>query len=148
MRQHQDICVAEMQYIERDVCWEKVLNTKSIMEGSPLFQAPGDFTHEYIFINVWKRTYFPKCYSILIWHWELKVYSSFIWIKKLFRFQLNERSRKGLYKLLRPNIDWWFIKLQLKESRALYGWHIQELSLNAPRERIEIEIQTIRIHNS
>ena len=147
LRQHQGICYWTAVHWKRNL-WRKSPNTRIIMIWSLLSQAPGALIHKYILINVWKWTYFLKFYSILVWHWELKVYSLFICIKELFWFQLNERPRKGLYKLFRPNINWLFIKLQLKESRSLCGWSIQESSLNALRERLEMEIQTLKINNS
>lgn len=69
-------------------------NTRLIMGRSPLFQAPGDFTHNYIFIYVWGRTFLKILfYPNLALRTES--YCSFIWIKELFRFQLNKKVQKG-----------------------------------------------------
>lgn len=70
LRPHQDNYVAEMQHIEREIYGGKSPDPRLIMGGSPSFQAPGDFIHEYIlmFGKSKKKKKFLKCCSILIWH--------------------------------------------------------------------------------
>lgn len=67
LRPHQDNYVAEMQHIEREIYGGKSPDPRLIMGGSPSFQAPGDFIHEYIYINVWKEQKKKKISKMLFY---------------------------------------------------------------------------------